>query len=169
LPGSVGAVEVFNLNLDAGSGLRSGGPDRQRLRIALPDGGAVTCDVARAPSVNGVEVIEGTVAGSDGDRCALFVRDGTVSGDIAIGSERYRVVPIAGGSHAVVEVRTAGMSEGASDAPRPPGIARRSERSLRDVALCDVAGAGDRGTIDVLVLYSPRAAARQDSLPSPKR
>jgi hypothetical protein len=162
MPDAVGAIEVFNLSLAAGSGLRSGGPDRQRLRIALPDGSAVTCDIARAPAVNGVEVIEGTVAGSDGDRCALFVSDGAVSGDIAVGSARYRVVPVGGGSHAVVEVRTRGMSEGASDAPRPPGIPRRSERSLRDEPLCDVAGAGDRGTIDVLVLYTPRAASRQD-------
>ena len=28
--------------------------------------------------------------------------------------------------------------------------------------LCDVAGTGDRGTIDILVLYTRRAAARQD-------
>jgi hypothetical protein len=162
LPDAVGAIEVFTLNLDAGSGLRSGGPERQRLRIALPDGGSVTCDVSRGAPVNGVEVVEGTVAGSDGDRCALFVKDGSVSGDIAVGSERYRVVPVNGGAHAVVEVRGQGMSEGADDAPRPPGIPRRDQRSLRDAPLCDVAGAGDRGVVDILVLYTPRAAARQD-------
>ena len=46
LPEAVGAIEVFNISVEAGSGLRSGGPDNQRLRIALPDGGDVTCDAA---------------------------------------------------------------------------------------------------------------------------
>jgi hypothetical protein len=118
--------------------------------------------VTRAAPVNGVEVIEGSVAGNPLDRCALFVKDGAVSGDIAVGPERYRVVPLAGNAHAVVEVRTGGMSEGGNDAPTPPGIPRRNERSLRTEPLCDVAGAGDRGTIDVLVLYTPGAARRVD-------
>ena len=86
LPDAVGAIEVFSLSVDAGSGLRSGGPDSQRLRIALPDGGDVTCEVTRAAPVNGVEVIEGSVAGNPLDRCALFVKDGEVTGDIAVGS-----------------------------------------------------------------------------------
>ncbi len=162
LPGAMGPAETFELNLAAGTGLRSGGPDRQRLRIALPDGDTVTCDLARRDPVDGVEVIEGTVAGNGDDRCALFVKDGTVTGDIAVGEARYRIVPLGGGTHAVVEVRTGGMSEGGSDAPTPPGHTRRGERSLRDAPLCDVAGAGDRGVIDILVLYTPRAAARQD-------
>jgi hypothetical protein len=161
LPDAVGAVEVFNLDLAAGSGLRSGGPDRQRLRIALPDGGVVTCEVTRGTPVNGVEVMEGSVAGTD-DRCALFAEGDAVTGDIAVGSARYRVVPVSGGAHAVVEVRTGGMSEGGNDAPTPPGLSRRGERRLDSGPLCDVVGAGDRGTIDILVLYTPRAAARQD-------
>ena len=49
LPDAVGAIEVFSLSVEAGSGLRSGGPGNQRLRIALPDGGDVTCEVTRAP------------------------------------------------------------------------------------------------------------------------
>jgi len=163
LPDAIGAIEVFTLSLDAGSGLRSGGPDRQRLRIALPDGSAVTCDVSRSAPVNGVEVMEGTVAGNPQNRCALFVSDGEVTGDIARGSDRYRVVPLPGGdAHAVVEVRTGGMSEGGNDAPVPPGMPRRSERSLDTEPLCDVPGAGERATIDVLVLYTPRAASRQN-------
>lgn len=162
LPEATGAMEMFELNLAAGSGLRSGGPDRQRVRIALPDGDAVTCELTRSAPIGGVEVIEGTVAGSDDDRCALYVEDGAVTGDIAVGSERYRVVPLGGGTHAVVEVRTGGMSEGGNDAPTPPGVSRRSERSLKDTALCDVDGAGERGVIDILVLYTPRAAARQN-------
>ena len=161
MPGAVGAVEAFNLNLEAANGLRSGGPDRQRLRIALPGGETVTCDVTRGAAVNGVDVMQGTVSGSE-DRCALFVGDGTVSGDVSIGADRYRVVPVTGGAHAVVEINTRGMSEGERDAPIPPGLAPRGERSLRDEPLCDVAGAGDRGTIDILILYTPRAAARQD-------
>jgi hypothetical protein len=162
LPDAVGAIEVFSLSVEAGSGLRSGGPASQRLRIALPDGGDVTCEVSRSIPVNGVEVIEGTVGGNPLDRCALFVRDGEVTGDIAVGSERYRVVPLARNAHAVVEVRTRGMSEGGNDAPTPPGIPRRSERSLKTEPPCDVPGTGDRGTIDVLVLYTPLAASRQD-------
>lgn len=162
LPDAVGAVAFFTLSREADSGLRSGGPDRHGLRIALPDGETVTCDVIRAPPINGVAVLEGTIAGGGGDGCALFVKAGTVSGEIAIGAERYRVVPVGGSAHAVVEVRGEGMSEGGNDAPRPPGIPQRSERNLRDAPLCDVAGAGDRGTIDVLVLHTPRAASRQD-------
>ncbi len=162
LPDAVGAIEVFNLSVGAGSGLRSGGPLNQRLRIALPDGGTVTCDVTRGAPVNGVEVVEGTVAGSPLDGCALFVKDGDVSGQISVGSDRYRVVPLAGGAHAVVEVRSGGMTEGGSDAPVPPGLPRRSERSLRAEPLCDVTGSGERGTIDVLVLYTPSAARRVD-------
>lgn len=162
LPGAVGAIDVFSLSVDAGRGLRSGGPDSQRLRIALPDGGAVTCEVTRAAPVNGVEVIEGSVDSNPLDRCSLFIRDGEVTGDIAVGTERYRIVPLAGNAHAVVELRTGGMSEGRDDSPTPPGIPRRSERSLRSEPLCDVAGAGDRGAIDILVLHTRRAAARQD-------
>jgi hypothetical protein len=162
LPDAIGAIEIFGLSVDAGSGLRSGGPNSQRLRVALPDGGDVTCEVTRSGPLNGVEVIEGSVAGNPLDRCALFVKDGEVSGNITVGPERYRVVPLAGGAHAVVEVRTGGMSEGGNDAPTPPGIARRSERTLRTEPLCDVDGAGDRGTIDVLILYTPSAARRVD-------
>ena len=162
LPDAIGAIEVFSLSVDAGSGLRSGGPNSQRLRIALPDGGDVTCEVTRAPAVNGVEVIEGTVAGNPLDRCALFVHDGEVTGDIAVGAERYRVVPLAGNAHAVVELRTNGMSEGGNDAPVPRNLPRRSERSLDTQPPCDVEGTGDRGTIDILVLYTPLAASRQD-------
>ena len=163
LPDAVGAIEVFDLSLEAGSGLRSGGPGRQRLRIALPDGSAVTCDVSRSAPVNGVEVMEGTVGGNPEDRCALFVKDGEVTGDIARGGDRYRVVPLPGGNtHAVVEVRTGGMSEGGGDAPVPRSMPRRSERSRDTAPRCDVAGAGERATIDVLVLYTPRAAAKQD-------
>jgi len=162
LPDAVGAIEIFSLSVTAGSRLRSGGPDTQRFRIALPDGGEVTCEMTRAAPVNGVEVIEGGVSGNPLDRCALFVKDGAVTGDIAVGSERYRVVPLAGNAHAVVEVRTGGMSEGGNDAPTPPGMQRRSERSTRTEPLCDVAGAGDRGTIDILVLYTPTAARRAD-------
>ena len=162
LPDALGAIVVFDLSLDAGNRLRSGGPGNQRLRIALPDGGAVTCEVARGAPLNGVEVLEGVVAGSPLDRCALFVKDGEVSGDISLGSERYRVVPLAGNAHAVVEVRSGGMSEGGSDAPVPPGMTRRGERSLRTEPLCDVAGAGERAVVDVLVLYTPTAARRVD-------
>lgn len=162
LPDAVGAIEIFSLSVEAGSGLRSGGPASRRLRIALPDGGYVTCEMARSAPVNNVEVIEGTVAGNPLDRCALFLKDGAISGDITVGAERYRVVPVAGNTHAVVQLRSGGMSEGASDAPRPPHVPRRSERSLRTEPLCDVAGAGDRGTIDILVLYTPLAASRQD-------
>lgn len=162
LPDAVGAIEVFSLSPAAGSGLRAGGALSQRLRIALPDGSDVTCDVSRAAPVNGVEVIEGTVGGNPLDRCALYVEDGEVSGDISVGSERYRVVPLAGNAHAVVEVRTGGMSEGGGDAPSPPNVPRRSERDQRAIPPCDVAGAGNRGTIDVLVLYTPLAASRQD-------
>ena len=162
LPDAIGAIEVFSLSVDAGSGLRSGGPPNQRLRIALPDGGAVTCEVTRAPPINGVEVIEGTIAGNPLDRCALFVKDGDVTGDIAVGTERYRVVPLSGSAHAVVEVRTENMSEGGSDAPVPRNLPRRSERSLRSEPPCDIEGAGNRGAIDILVLYTPLAASRQD-------
>ncbi|HET7717648.1 MAG TPA: zinc-dependent metalloprotease family protein [Bauldia sp.] len=162
LPGVVGAIDVFSITVDAGSRLRSGGPDSQRLRISLPGGSDVSCEVTRGTPINGVEVIEGTVTESPGDRCALFVKDGAVTGDIAVGSERYRVVPLSGNAHAVVEVRTSGMSEGGNDAPTPPNMPRRSERSLRTEPLCDVAGAGNRGAIDILVLYTPLAAARQD-------
>lgn len=162
LPDAVGAIEVFSLSVEAGNRLRSGGLADQRLRIALPDGSDVTCEVTRSAPVNNVEVIEGTVAGSPLDRCALFVKDGAVTGDIAVGEERYRVVPLAGSTHAVVQVRTGAMSEGGSDAPRPSHIPRRSERDQRTIPPCDVAGAGDRGTIDILVLYTPLAASRQD-------
>ena len=154
LPDAVGAIEVFSLSVEAGSGLRSGGPGSQRLRIALPDGGDVTCEVTRTAPVNGVEVIEGTVAGNPLDRCALFVKDGEVTGDIAVGSERFRVVPLAGNAHAVVEVRTGGMSEG-NDARR---------RQAFPAAASGASGPSRPATLPVQA-----TAARSTSLSSTRR
>ena len=159
---AIGAIEVFSLSVDAGSGLRSGGPLNQRLRIALPDGGDVTCEVTRAPAVNGVEVIEGAVAGNPLDRCALFVKDGDVTGDIAVGSERYRVVPLA--ATPMPWSRSAPTACPKAATMRPCRRACRGGASEASgpsrPATCE--GAGDRGTIDILVLYTPLVASRQD-------
>ena len=107
-------------------------------------------------------MIEGTVAGNPLDRCALFVHDGEVTGDIAVGAERYRVVPLAGNAHAVVEFAPTACPKAATMHPSRRNLPRRSERSLDTEPPCDVEGAGDRGTIDILVLYTPLAASRQD-------
>ncbi len=159
-PASVGPLAQFALSVDASRSLRAGGP--QRVRIALPGGGDVTCDLDRQPPVNGVEVIAGPVAGGDRlDRCALFVKDGEVTGDIAFRDGHYRIVPLRNGNHAVVEIRDDAVTEG-KDTVVPRNLPRRDMRSQRQEPMCDVAGAGDRGTIDVLVLYTPAVAAHVD-------
>jgi len=161
LPGTVGAVEHFSLTPAAGRSLRSGGAPG-RMRIALPGGGAVTCDLTSDQAQNDVQVMRGTTAGGDAtDHCYLLVKDGKVTGDIQTRSGRYRIMPAGpGNTHAIVEVRTDGFPE-ESDVIQPD-FPRRNDRSMRSEPLCDVAGAGNRGPIDVMVLYTPATAAHED-------
>ncbi len=161
LPGTVGAVAHFSLTPAAGRSLRSGGAPG-RMRIALPGGGVVTCDLTSDQAQNDVQVMRGTTAGGDAtDHCYLVVKDGKVTGDIQTRSGRYRIMPAGpGNTHAIVEVRTEGFPE-EGDVLRPD-FPRRNDRSMLNKTLCDVADAGDRGSIDVMVLYTPATAAHQD-------
>ncbi|MEP0324541.1 M12 family metallo-peptidase [Bauldia litoralis] len=160
-PETVGAVGYFTVSTEADRSLRSGGAPRT-MRIALPDGGAVTCNLEAAAPQNGVEVLRGSLGDGDGaDHCYLLVKDGQVTGDIQTATGRYRILPAGpGNTHAVVEMRTnAFPAEG--DVVEPP-VPKRRGRSMIAEPLCDVAGAGDRGTIDLMVLYTPAAAAKSD-------
>ncbi|MCB1489439.1 MAG: hypothetical protein KDJ88_18525 [Bauldia sp.] len=161
-PGTVGSVAYFSLSPAGDRSLRSGGAS-QRMRVALPDGGSVTCDLAPTARRNGVEILNGTIGGGDGtDHCYLLVKDGQITGDIQTASGRYRIMPAGrAGTHAVVELRTQAFPEG-RDMVQPPIKKRATRGSARDEPMCDVPGAGDRGTIDVMVLYTPAAAAKSD-------
>lgn len=161
MPGTVGEVAFLNLSAAAADNLRSGGAAR-RLRIALPGGGAVTCNVTPGQPSNGIQVLR-DAAGDAGvsDHCYLLVKDGRITGDIQSGSQRFRIVPAGlSDTHAVVEVRSEGFPQ-ESDI-MVPDLPRREGRRTGDEPLCDVAGAGDRGTIDLMILYTPATAARQD-------
>jgi peptidyl-Asp metalloendopeptidase len=161
MPGTVGAVDYFRLSPAAGQNLRSGAGTR-RMRISLPDGGAVTCDLTAEQPQDGVQILRGSPGDGDpADHCYLLVKDGQVTGDIQTASGRYRIVPTGhGDAHAVVEIRPGGFPEG--NDVMTPDRPRRDDRSMRTEPLCDAAGAGNRGTIDVMVLYTPATAARQD-------
>ncbi|MCB1494151.1 MAG: hypothetical protein KDJ86_00070 [Bauldia sp.] len=161
-PGTVGSVAFFDLSPAGNRSLRSGGLNR-RMRVALPDGGSVTCNLAPTGRQNDVEILNGSLGDGDGaDHCYLLVKDGRVTGDIQTASGRYRIVPAGrGDTHAVVEIRDQAFPE-EGDIVEPPVPKRGSRSSARDEPLCDVAGAGDRGTIDLMVLYTPAAAAKSD-------
>lgn len=161
MPDTIGDVEFQMISADAGRGLRSGA-DSRRIRIDLPGNGAVTCDVAARPSLNDVLILSGPAdTGDNAEHCYLLVKDGQITGDIQTGSARYRIQPAGSdGTHAVIEMRTEGFPP-ESDV-RVPDLPERKGRSLADLALCDHEGVGHRGTLDIMILYTPAAAARQD-------
>jgi hypothetical protein len=161
MPGTVGDVTFLNLSGAAAENLRSGGAAR-RIRVSLPGDSAVTCNVTPGQPRNGVQVMRDTAGdGGVSDHCYLLIKDGRITGDIQTGSQRFRIVPSGlGDTHAVFEVRSEGFPR-ESDVV-VPDLPRREGRRTGDEPLCDLAGAGDRGRIDLMVLYTPASAARQD-------
>jgi hypothetical protein len=135
------------------------------MRIALPGGESITCSFgAQQPDD---ESLEGSIAGSDSpaDRCDLVVTGNEVVGDIQTESGRYRIVPLPGGTHAVVEIKPeAYPNEG--DIPLPPemGRQRKGQRSLRDDPRCDVPPAKVFGPLRIMVLYTPAAKAETQNI-----
>ena len=91
---------------------------------------------------------------------------GNIDGDIQLESGRYRIVPMEGGAHAVVELKP-GAYPNEGDIPLPPlanGAQRKSDRSLRDAPRCDAPPAKQLGPIRVLVLYTPAAKAQTSNI-----
>ncbi|HEX2447774.1 MAG TPA: zinc-dependent metalloprotease family protein [Methyloceanibacter sp.] len=136
------------------------------MRIALPGGGSVTCILSAQEGE--ADVFAGTVEGSDSpvDRCDLVITDGKIDGDIQLESGRYRIVPMEGGAHAVVELKP-GAYPNEGDIPLPPlpnGAQRKSDRSIQDAPRCDVQPAKQLGPIRVLVLYTPAAKAQTSNI-----
>src|SRR5262245_21504966 len=164
--GAVGAVSFFSISPAARQslGLTQGGA--RKLKIALPNGQSVTCSFAAQEP--GSDTLAGTIEGSDSpvDRCALVVTEGKIDGDIELESGRYRIVPMEGGSHAVVEVKP-GTYPNEGDIPLPPlanGAQRKINRSVQDAPRCDVAPSKELGPIRVLVLYTPAAKAESSNI-----
>lgn len=157
--GAVGAVTFFSLSPAARQSLRLTQSGMRKMRIALPGGQSVTCTFAAQAA--GADTLEGTVEGSESpvDRCDLVITDGKIDGDIQLESGRYRIVPMEGGAHAVVELKP-GAYPNEGDIPLPPlpnGAQRKSDRSLRDAPRCDAPPAKQLGPIRILVLYTPAA------------
>ena len=164
--GAVGAVSFFSLSAAARQSLRLTQSGERKMRIALPGGQSVTCIFAAQEA--GSDLLEGTIEGSDSpvDRCDLVVTGGNIDGDIQLESGRYRIVPMEGGAHAVVELKS-GAYPNEGDIPLPPlanGAQRKSDRSLRDAPRCDAPPAKQLGPIRILVLYTPAAKAQTSNI-----
>jgi len=108
-PETVGEVAYFSLSVDAQSKLRSLTSAAQQVEIALPGGNSVTCMLRSQASPGGMLLLTGAPeGGAPGERCNLVVENGQVTGELELGSARYRIQPLGNGSaHAVVEVKTA--------------------------------------------------------------
>jgi hypothetical protein len=163
---AVGAVSFFAVSPAARQSLRSAPGAKRSMRVALPGGRSVTCRFAAQDP--GSDTLAGSVADSDSpaDRCDLVVTGGEVVGDIQTESGRYRIVPMPGGTHAVVEMKP-GAYPNEGDIPLPPlppGVQRKGERSLRDAPRCDVPPAKVLGPIRILVLYTPQAKAETGNI-----
>ena len=107
-PETVGAVACFSLSTEAANSLRSRANTLQRMEIALPGGGSVTCTFRSEARPGGLLLLTGTpVGGGPGERCNLVVDKGQVTGEVDIASGRYRIQPVdSGATHAVIEVKT---------------------------------------------------------------
>jgi len=107
-PETVGAVAYFSLSAEAANNLRSRANTPQRMEIALPGGGSVTCTFRSEVRPGGLLLLTGTpVGGGPGERCNLVVDNGKVTGEVDIASGRYRIQPVgSGATHAVIEVKT---------------------------------------------------------------
>jgi len=107
-PETVGAVAYFSLSVDAANNLRSRANTPQRMEIALPGGGSVTCTFRSEARPGGLLLLTGTpVGGGPGERCNLVVDNkGQVTGEVDLASGHYRIQPVGPGStHAVVEIK----------------------------------------------------------------
>jgi hypothetical protein len=136
------------------------------MRIALPGGENVTCNfAAQDPST---DALEGSIAGSDSpaDRCDLVITGDEVVGDIQTESGRYRILPMRGGTHAVVEIKPGAYPDDEGDIPLPPNLRsqRKGERSLWDDPRCDVPPFKTLGPIRIMVLYTPAAKAETQNI-----
>lgn len=166
--GAVGAVTFFSLSPAARQSLRLTESGERKMRIALPSGQSVTCIFAAQEA--GADLLEGAVEGSESpvDRCDLVIADGKVEGDIQLESGRYRIVPMEGGAHAVVELRP-GAYPNEGDIPLPPlanGAQRKSDRALREAPRCDVPPAKQLGPIRILLLYTQAAKEQTGNIRS---
>jgi hypothetical protein len=163
---AVGAVTFFSLSPAARQSLRLTESGERKMRIALPNGQTVTCIFAAQEA--GSDTLDGTVEGSASpvDRCDLVITDGKIDGDIQLETGRYRIVPMEGGAHAVVELKP-GAYPNEGDIPLPPladGAQRKSNRSLRDGPRCDAPPRKELGPIRILVLYTPAAKAQTSNI-----
>jgi hypothetical protein len=127
-PETVGAVAYFSLSVDAANSLRGRSDTPQRMEIALPGGGSVTCTFRSERRPGGMLLLTGTpVNGAPGERCNLVVDNGRVTGEVDIAAGRYRIQPLGSGpTHAVVEVKTEAFPNEREPkrAPRTPGERR---------------------------------------------
>ena len=126
------------------------------MRIALPDGGAVTCNLAAAPPQNGVAGPERLARRRRRRRSLLPAGQGRPD------HRRHpdRSPGATGSCRPAPATPTRSSRCGRQAFPEEgdvmtPDLPQRHGRSMRTEPLCDVAGAGDRGTIDLMVLYTP--------------
>jgi hypothetical protein len=156
--GAVGAVSFFSISPAARQSLGVPGDGERKMRIALPGGESVTCSFTGQDPASGA--LEGSVVDGDSpiDRCNLVVTGGRIIGDIQTESGQYRIVPMQGGTHAVVEMKPGAYpNEGDIPLPRRPGAERRGDRSILDDPRCDVPPAKSLGPVRIMVLYTPAA------------
>ena len=168
--GITGEISYFTLSQDAGRNMREGSRGGRRLRIALPEGEAATCSFPPEPDATGDDqpkLLSGQVSGAgELGHCDLVMSGDGVVGDIDTGTGRYRIVPVGGGDHAVVRIRSEGFEEEREPRTRPGRDAsRETQRDSRFLdQQCDQimnASLPPRtlGPLRVMILYTPAARA----------
>jgi len=168
-PETVGAVAYVSLSAQANSGLR-GAAGSQRIEIALPGGGSVTCTMRSETRPGGMLLLTGVSSdGGPSGRCNLVVDRGQITGEIDVASGRYQIVPMgAGSAHAVVEVRTEEFPNEVE--PQIPPDEPRQERPVapnaapQNVQGCDVRPRPGQqpkafGPVRVMIVYTRAAKA----------
>jgi peptidyl-Asp metalloendopeptidase len=148
------SLQVVTVNLNA--------LGDQTTTLALPDARQlVATESRREVRSNQDYTWHGTFPGVPGS-ATLVVRDGNVTGSINSGTDVYKVAPLGNGQHAIIKFDTSRLPP-----EHPPSIRERERRGdAATFAGQPQASTGAPVTIDVLVAYTPSAAAQTNDVPS---
>src|SRR5262249_4593518 len=144
------SVQVVTINLDALGDATT--------TMALPDAREVTATTSRREvRSDGDYTWYGTLAGTPG-QAIVVGNDGKVRGSINSGTETYKVTPLGDGQHAIIKFDASRLPP-----EHPPSFIERERRG--DAAPIpqqqqDLAAGAGPVQIDVLVAYTPSAAAQ---------
>jgi peptidyl-Asp metalloendopeptidase len=148
------SVQVVTVNL--------GALGDQTTTLALPDARQLVATESRRDVRSNQDYTwHGTFPGVPGS-ATLVVHDGNVTGSINSGTDVYKVAPLGNGRHAIIKFDASRLPP-----EHPPSITERQRRG--DAATFSgqpQASTGAPVTIDVLVAYTPSAAAQVNDMAS---